>query len=309
MRDSGERRRPRGVTFCGKGTTDHILSMDGRSLLDCQKQVMRLDSKERAAIENRSTSVWKEENEYTCSVCEPDSSSNNVGNPPIETDLGEGVNEVEDDMECEDDIECEDDMEWEEDVALNGDDMYQIDGMDDIGPKAGKMKVIGCKETTSYMIYTVAYYRNGRKAWRVSYDADSLQIKCCCQRFESQGIPCAHIFVVIFFFDIGELPKCVIMGRWTKMAKQGHGLGAIEKGNWMGDNLVYSRLGGLMSCCRRLCNLASRNADDYKSVREKVCNEIMLLEGKYDESGGCSSQGNCSGIMDPTPLKRRGGGR
>ncbi|KAK7255258.1 hypothetical protein RIF29_28665 [Crotalaria pallida] len=206
-----------------------------------------------------------------------DSSSNNVGNPPIEIDLGEGVNEVEDDMECEDD------MEWEEDVALNGDDMYHIDGIDDIG--------------------------SVRKAWRVSYDADSLQIKWFCQRFESQGIPCAHIFAVLFFLDIGELPKCIIMGRWTKMAKQGHELAAIEQGNWMGDNLVCSRLGGLMSCCRRLCNLASRNADDYKSVREKVCNEIMLLEGKRDEGGGCSSQGNCSRIMDPTPLKRRGGGR
>ncbi|KAK7277233.1 hypothetical protein RIF29_18384 [Crotalaria pallida] len=160
------------------------------------------------------------------------------------------------------------------------------------------------------MIYTVAYYRNARKAWRVSFDADSIQIKCSCQRFETHGLPCAHIFAVLFFLDIGELPKCVIMPRWTKMAKQGHELAAAEQGNWMSDNLIYSRLGGLMSCCRRLCNIASRNADDYKSVREKVCNEIILLEAKHevDNGAGCSSQANCSVVMDPTPLKRRGGG-
>ncbi|KAK7257118.1 hypothetical protein RIF29_30850 [Crotalaria pallida] len=196
-----------------------------------------------------------------------ESSSKIVGYPPSEIHLGDAVNEVEDVMECE------------EDVALNGDDHYRIDGMEDIG-----------------------------SAWRVSYDADSNQIKCCCQRFESQGIPCAHIFAVLFFLDIGELPKSVILGRWTKMAKQGHELGAIEQGNWMGDNLIYSHLGGLMSCCRRLCNLAARNADEYKAVREKVCNEIMLLEAKRDLGEGCTSQGNCSGIMDPTRLRRRGGG-
>ncbi|KAK7246969.1 hypothetical protein RIF29_41842 [Crotalaria pallida] len=39
---------------------------DGRSLLDCQKQVMTLESKEREAIEN----PWEEENDYTCSVCQ-----------------------------------------------------------------------------------------------------------------------------------------------------------------------------------------------------------------------------------------------
>ncbi|KAK7274506.1 hypothetical protein RIF29_15598 [Crotalaria pallida] len=211
-----------------------------------------------------------------------ESSSNVVVNVQSESDLGDDVNEVED-------LVNEDDMDCDEDVGMNGDDQYRIDGMDDIG-----------LETPSYMIYTVAYYRNGRKAWRVSYDADSLQIKCCCHRFESQGIPCAHIFVVLFFLDIGELPKSVIL--------QGHELGAIEQGNWMGDNLIYSRLGGLMSCCRRLCNLASRNADDYKSVREKVSNKIMLLEGKSDVGEGGSSQGNCSGIMEPTPLKKRRGG-
>ncbi|KAK7292100.1 hypothetical protein RIF29_07795 [Crotalaria pallida] len=62
--------------------------------------------------------IFKFENSQK--MCE-DSSSNIVGNPPSETDLGDGVNEVEDVMECE------------EDVALNGDDQYRIDGMEDIG--------------------------------------------------------------------------------------------------------------------------------------------------------------------------------
>ncbi|KAK7267998.1 hypothetical protein RIF29_20680 [Crotalaria pallida] len=165
--------------------------------------------------------------------------------------------------------EVEADMEFDQDVTMNEKDQYRIDGMDDIGMS-----------------------------------------KCCCQRLESQGIPCAHIFAVLFFLDIGELPKCVIMPRWTKFAKQGHKLAAVEQGNWIGDNLIYSHLGGLMSCYRHLCNLASRNAEDYKSVREKVCNEIMLLEGKSHEhdDGGSSSQANQSGIMDPIPMKRKGGG-
>ncbi|KAK7281480.1 hypothetical protein RIF29_09520 [Crotalaria pallida] len=99
------------------------------------------------------------------------------------------------------------------------------------------------------------------------------------------------------------------MERWTKIAKQVHELG-VQQGNWMADNLVHSRLGGLMSCCQCLCNLASRNGEDYKSVRAKVCNEIMVLEGKYDQDDGgaaaSSSQGFRSGIMDPVPMKRKG---
>ncbi|KAK7287045.1 hypothetical protein RIF29_00027 [Crotalaria pallida] len=68
-------------------------------------------------------------------MCE-DSSSNIVGNPPSETELGDGVNEVEDDIECE------------EDVALNGDDQYQIDGMDDIG--SVRFDLLNVEELSKY---------------------------------------------------------------------------------------------------------------------------------------------------------------
>ncbi|KAK7274313.1 hypothetical protein RIF29_15396 [Crotalaria pallida] len=45
-------------------------------------------------------------------------------------------------------------------------------------------------------------------------------------------------------------------------------------------------------------------------VREKVCNEIVVLQAKYDEGdggAGSSSQPYQSVIMDPLPMKRKGG--
>ncbi|KAK7288448.1 hypothetical protein RIF29_01907 [Crotalaria pallida] len=202
-------------------------------------------------------------------MCE-ESSSNIVANTS-ETDFVDvAANEV------------EADMEFDQDVTMNEKDQYCIDGMDDIGMRE-RVSSDGVRNKALCYLEDLALTDPGMY-WSYTTGVEP--------------------------HDIGELPKCVIMPRWTKFAKQGHELAAVEQGNWIGDNLFYSRLGGLMSCCRRLCNLASRNAEDYKSVREKVCNEIMLLEGKSHEhdGGGSSSQANRSGIMDPIPIKRKGGG-
>ncbi|KAK7259889.1 hypothetical protein RIF29_25504 [Crotalaria pallida] len=59
---------------------------------------------------------------------------------------------------------------------------------------------------------------------------------------------------------------------------------------------------------RRLCNLASRSGEDYKSVREKLCNEIIQLEGKYanDHVASSCSQALPNEILNPLPIKKKG---
>lgn len=45
-------------------------------------------------------------------------------------------------------------------------------------------------------------------------------ISCTCNMFERMGIPCQHLFVVYKFLGLEEIPKRMVLSRWTKDAYQ-----------------------------------------------------------------------------------------
>ncbi|KAK1307126.1 hypothetical protein QJS10_CPA10g00339 [Acorus calamus] len=53
----------------------------------------------------------------------------------------------------------------------------------------------------------------------VIYDPPNEKIVCTCKKFESEGIPCAHMLVVLRNDFIDELPEYLILQRWTMTAK------------------------------------------------------------------------------------------
>ena len=73
--------------------------------------------------------------------------------------------------------------------------------------RACRMKVVGWKETTTCIIYTVSKYCMAVKEWHVSFYQTSVVYKCSCLRIESLGIPCDHILAILVYLDIAELPS------------------------------------------------------------------------------------------------------
>ncbi|KAJ1434572.1 Zinc finger, SWIM-type [Sesbania bispinosa] len=56
----------------------------------------------------------------------------------------------------------------------------------------------------------------------------SKEFKCGCLKMESIGLPCEHIFVVLGFLGIHEIPDSLVLKRWSKGAKDGICLGVGE---------------------------------------------------------------------------------
>lgn len=64
-------------------------------------------------------------------------------------------------------------------------------------------------------VYMVKLLGNNQKVNEVIYSARGSKINCSCLKYESEGIPCWHILSVLRLEDIEELPKHLILKRWT----------------------------------------------------------------------------------------------
>ncbi|KAK7281325.1 hypothetical protein RIF29_09201 [Crotalaria pallida] len=76
------------------------------------------------------------------------------------------------------------------------------------------------KKTASSTIYTVKEYLKPSLNWTVTFYPEDMKLRCSCFHMESFGIPCVHIIKVLMFLDILELPKSLVLNRWTKNAKE-----------------------------------------------------------------------------------------
>ncbi|KAL4357095.1 hypothetical protein AHAS_Ahas09G0152400 [Arachis hypogaea] len=47
-----------------------------------------------------------------------------------------------------------------------------------------------------------------------------MEFNCLCMRMESFGIPCEHIVCILVHEDIDELPRSLVLPRWTKTHKE-----------------------------------------------------------------------------------------
>jgi SWIM zinc finger len=54
----------------------------------------------------------------------------------------------------------------------------------------------------------------------VCFDVSNGTIKCSCHMFESIGVPCRHILMVLRNEQVNELPPNLILERWTKKSTE-----------------------------------------------------------------------------------------
>ncbi|KAK7256064.1 hypothetical protein RIF29_29497 [Crotalaria pallida] len=149
------------------------------------------------------------------------------------------------------------------------------------------LRVTGFSERASFRIYDVCKCGKESETWRVCYSpigeaGGGVLLSCSFLRMESFGIPCSHIVVVLFNLNIMELPSSLIKDRWKKTAKVDFQVPSTE-GLWSAESVRYCRYGSLMDWCRRLCKVASMNAEDYRQMRAKLSHDTFLLEAKQGE--------------------------
>ncbi|XP_024631987.1 protein FAR1-RELATED SEQUENCE 7 [Medicago truncatula] len=84
------------------------------------------------------------------------------------------------------------------------------------------LKMTECHEMSTWYIFTVSKYCGDGSVWRVACCQEPIDLKCSCFRMESIGLPCHHILSVLLYLDFDDLPKCLVMPRWSKFACISH---------------------------------------------------------------------------------------
>ncbi|KAL4288661.1 hypothetical protein AHAS_Ahas19G0308500 [Arachis hypogaea] len=70
------------------------------------------------------------------------------------------------------------------------------------------------------MVYKICAFQKRVKIFIVVYDRNEKKLECECCHWDHEGYPCSHMLCVLRREDIDELPKSLILKRWTRDAKK-----------------------------------------------------------------------------------------
>ncbi|RVX20318.1 Protein FAR1-related sequence 7 [Vitis vinifera] len=161
----------------------------------------------------------------------------------------------------------------------------------------------------SMRAYTLSKFRHPNLNWEVQFCPDIVTLKCSCLMFESIGIPCCHMVVVMKVEHLEEIPQSCIMKRWTKLAKvYTRSVPVNETDNNM-DRFV--RYGSLSSMCNKLSYFASDTSSSFIEAKNEIQNLTARMEelynynlkGKKIASDGATGTNQ---VRDPNIVKTKG---
>nr|XP_045084691.1 protein FAR1-RELATED SEQUENCE 5-like [Aegilops tauschii subsp. strangulata] len=156
------------------------------------------------------------------------------------------------------------------------DDFRKIDGMEIVEIKLGD----GSQQ------YIVAWKNNRKRRFWVEYTPvnSAETIRCSCRRMIRKGLPCKHIFHVLKHLNISEIPKCLVLVRFTKEARLG--LPAMRTSDLLGFG--WTGAGERMKYSQE--NLL------------KQTNDISKCAVEYVDDG----EGNMIEVKDPMKVSSKG---
>ncbi|KAJ1381925.1 hypothetical protein SESBI_44713 [Sesbania bispinosa] len=82
---------------------------------------------------------------------------------------------------------------------------------------------------------------------------------------ESYGLPCDHILSVMMYLDIGEIPRSLILVRWTKSAKE-----YFLASNRMTNQYWKALLEAMLKSCEDMCEVACLSRFGYYDTMDKI---------------------------------------
>ncbi|RYR29051.1 hypothetical protein Ahy_B01g053339 [Arachis hypogaea] len=119
------------------------------------------------------------------------------------------------------------------------------------------------------------------------------------QRMESFGIPCEHIVKVLVDRDICEIPRSLVLDRWTKKVKSA----LNDPSGFMRDAVVISRQSALMEFSKQLAAVAAKVPERYEETRDL----IMGLYSSYKAADEGTNQPQSGVAKSSNPYVHQSG--
>ena len=169
--------------------------------------------------------------------------------------------------------------------------------------------VVGPVSDVSMRAYTLSKFRHPNLKWEVQFSPNIVTLKCSCMMYESIGIPCCHMVVVMKMEHLEEIPKSCILKRWTKLAKM-HTRSASENQT---DNDMdwFVQYGSLNSMCNKLSYYASDTSSSFLEAKNEIENLTVRMEELYNSNlKGKKVAGDgatiSNQVRDPNIVKTKG---
>ncbi|RVX05889.1 Protein FAR1-related sequence 5 [Vitis vinifera] len=169
--------------------------------------------------------------------------------------------------------------------------------------------VVGLVSDHSMRAYTLSKFRHPNLNWEVQFCPDIVTLKCSCMMFESIGIPCCHMVVVMKVEHLEEIPQSCIMKRWTMLAKvYTRSVPVNETDNDM-DRFI--RYGSLSSMCNKLSYFASDTSSSFIEAKNEIQNLKARMEELYnynlkEKKIAADGATGTNQVRDPNIVKTKG---
>ncbi|XP_052110239.1 protein FAR1-RELATED SEQUENCE 5-like [Arachis duranensis] len=156
-------------------------------------------------------------------------------------------------------------------------------------------------------VYKFSKMRKPNRTYKVLYDPNEERIDCECSMWNSEGIPCSHIFYAIKYEGLEKIPGGLILSRWCKDAKEWRSKPPESTEGHQGRLLRYGALCGAMSV---VAKLGAEDANEFVVARDGISRLTAELQRRaYNKLGGPPGLSSLSGLKDPVVSKTKGAPR
>jgi hypothetical protein len=102
---------------------------------------------------------------------------------------------------------------------------------------------------------------------------------------ESLGLPCDHILAAMLYLDFDHLPKCLVLPRWSKFAKDSI-RDTYASGSLYWDAQPAARFSAIVQMCKVVAELVYNDLEEYNHIVDMLGGEISRLKIKRNGEHG-----------------------
>ncbi|KAL9415047.1 hypothetical protein AB3S75_043342 [Citrus x aurantiifolia] len=171
----------------------------------------------------------------------------------------------------------------------------------------GLLYISNCMSDVGRRIYVIKKFKLEDRSWRVVFHEADSKLVCTCHLMQSLGIPCSHSFTVMKAENLSEIPKCMILPRWTKNSKIAQSY--LQYFSSKPSMNEAARIGSLTIACRNLIHFAAKSVDGYNDAIQVIHGLTLRAQDVLDIDAipRASTKGRPVDIIkDPLIIKTKG---
>ncbi|RYR37876.1 hypothetical protein Ahy_A09g042789 [Arachis hypogaea] len=168
------------------------------------------------------------------------------------------------------------------------------------------LELIEDRSISTTMIYKVYHHENRDRLYTVMYDRNDKNIECECKRWNSEGIPCRHMFCVMKREACKEIPEKLILKRWTKRAKHFSNETNVRQSEIEKERGFLMRFAALSVATTWMSFIGAQELPLFHHTMKEVCRLTREIETKTSKKQRTEEAPTQSIIGDPSVVKTKG---